>query len=89
MDIIQILASKYAGSLWTLSGDDYTGLTWLSSTPKPSEKVLKDLWPKVQKEIAAKAQASIDRRKSVVAKLEALGLTVDEVADVFGIEVAR
>jgi len=50
MDIPQILSSKYAGSEWTLSGDDYTGLTWLSETPKPTQKALEALWPEVQYE---------------------------------------
>ena len=52
MDITQILASKYAGAEWTLSGDDYNGLTWLSDTPKPTKKALEALWPEVQHETA-------------------------------------
>jgi hypothetical protein len=52
MDITQILSSKFAGSEWTLSGDDYTGLTWLSDTPKPTKKALEALWSEVQYETA-------------------------------------
>ena len=52
MDIPTILTSKYAGTEWTLSGDDYNGLTWLSDTEKPTEKALKDLWAEVQYETA-------------------------------------
>jgi len=52
MDIAQILASKYAGAEWTLDGDDYTGLTWLSETPKPTKKALEALWAEVQYETA-------------------------------------
>jgi len=52
MDIPTILSSKYAGSEWTLSGDDYTGLTWLSDTPKPTKKALEALWAEVQYETA-------------------------------------
>ena len=48
MDIPTILLSKYAGCEWTLSGDDYTGLTWLSDTPKPTKKALEALWGEVQ-----------------------------------------
>ncbi len=40
MDIAVILSRRYAGSLWTLDGDAYTGLTWLSDTPKPTEAAL-------------------------------------------------
>jgi hypothetical protein len=63
MDIAQILSRKYAGTEWTLDGDDYTGLTWLSDSPKPTEKALEALWPQVQYEVAmeqverARAQA--------------------------------
>ena len=52
MDIPTILSSKYAGSEWTLDGDDYTGLTWLSDTVKPTKKALEALWPEVQYETA-------------------------------------
>jgi len=52
MDIPTILSSKYVGSEWTLSGDDYTGLTWLSDTQKPTKKALEALWAEVQYETA-------------------------------------
>lgn len=52
MDITAILSSKFAGSGWSLDGNDYTGLTWLSDTAKPSEKELEALWPEVQYEAA-------------------------------------
>ena len=86
MDIAQILTRKYPGQEWTLNGDVYEGLTWLSDSPKPSEADLVALWPEVEAEIAAEAQAKIDARNSAIAKLEALGLTVDEVSAVFGLE---
>ena len=86
MDIATILTRKYAGSEWTLDGDDYTGLTWLSDTPKPTKSALEKLWPEVQAEIAAEAQAKLDAKASAIAKLEALGLTVEEVSVAFGLE---
>ena len=87
MDISMILTRRYEGSEWTLDGDDYTGLTWLSDTPKPSKKTLEGLWAEVQTEIAEEAQAKLDAKASAIAKLEALGLTVEEVSSAFGIEV--
>ena len=87
MDIAQVLTRKYSGAEWTLNGDAYEGLTWLSDSPMPTEQELADLWPVVQEEIAAEAQARADAKASAVAKLEALGLTVEEVATVFGLEV--
>jgi len=52
MDITQIIASKYPGSECAVDGDDYSGLTWLSDTPKPTKKALEALWPTVQYENA-------------------------------------
>jgi len=86
MDIAIILSKRYEGSEWTLNGDDYTGLTWLSDTTKPTKKSLEALWPDVQAEIVAEAQARVDAKASAIAKLEALGLTVDEVQAAFGIK---
>jgi hypothetical protein len=85
MDIPTILTRKYAGTEWTLSGDDYTGLTWLSDSPKPTKSALEKLWPTVQQEIADEKQAREDAKASAVAKLEALGLTVEEVQVAFGL----
>ena len=85
MDIPQILTSKFAGAEWTLDGDDYTVLTWLSDTPKPTEAELENLWEEVQADIAAEAQAKLDAKASAVEKLKALGLTVEEVQVAFGL----
>ena len=86
MDIAQILTRRYQGQEWTLDGDDYTGLTWLSDSPKPTKAELEALWPTVQEEIAAEAQAKVDAKASAIAKLQELGLTVDEVKAAFGLE---
>jgi hypothetical protein len=86
MDIPTILTRKYAGTEWTLDGDDYTGLTWLSEGKAPTKAELEKLWPIVQSEIAAEAQARVDAKASAIAKLEVLGLTVDEVQVAFGLE---
>ena len=86
IDYAEILTRKYIGSEWTLSNDNYNGLTWLSDTPKPTEEELSALWTDVQAEIAAEAQAKVDAKASAVAKLQALGLTVEEVSVAFGLE---
>jgi len=85
MDIPTILTRKYADTEWTLNGDDYAGLTWLSEGKAPTKAELEKLWPTVQSEIAAEAQARVDAKASAIAKLEALGLTVDEVQVAFGL----
>ena len=86
MDIPAILSRKFEGAQWTLDGDDYTGLVWLSEGDAPTEAQLKKLWPTVQAEIVAEVQAKEDARLSAISKLEALGLTVDEVQAAFGLK---
>jgi len=86
MDIPAILLRKFQGAEWTHNGEDYTGLTWLSEGEAPTEAQLSKLWPSVQAEIAAEAQAKEDSRLSAIAKLQALGLTVDEVQVAFGLK---
>ena len=85
MDIAQILTKRYPDAEWTLDGDNYSGLTWLSDTTKPTKKALEALWADVQAEIADEAQARVDAKASAIAKLGALGLTVDEVQVAFGL----
>jgi len=87
MDIPMILSKRYEGAEWTLNGDNYSGLTWLSEDiAKPTVEELQAEWADVQAEIAAEAQAKLDAKASAVAKLQALGLTVDEVSVAFGLE---
>jgi len=86
MDYAQILTRKYPGAEWTLNGDDYSGLKWLSDTPKPKKADLDALWPEVQAEIAAEQQARVDAKASAISKLEALGLSVEEIKEAFGLE---
>jgi hypothetical protein len=63
MNIVLILTKRYVGQEWVLETPDYSGLTWLSDTPKPTEAELEALWPEVQYEVAyeeveqARAQA--------------------------------
>jgi hypothetical protein len=86
MDYAIILSTKYQNSEWILDGDSYEGLTWLSKSAKPSQEELENLWPAVQAELKAKAKAKIDAKASAIAKLEALGLTVEEVEVAFGLK---
>jgi|SaaInl25SG_5_DNA_1037380.scaffolds.fasta_scaffold50287_1 hypothetical protein len=48
MDIGLILATKYSDRLWTLVGDDYSGLEWKDSSPKPTESEIHSHWPEVE-----------------------------------------
>jgi hypothetical protein len=88
MDIATVLVRKYPGTVWMLNNDVYEGLDWRDESKKPTKTELEKLWPVVQAEIEAEKQAKIDARNSAIAKLEALGLTVEEVSTVFGLEVS-
>jgi hypothetical protein len=85
MDIAQILSKRYPDAEWTLNGDDFSGLVWHSDSTKPTLAELEALAPEVQAEIAGERQAKEDAKASAIAKLEALGLTVDEVQVAFGL----
>jgi uncharacterized protein (DUF1800 family) len=85
MDISLILQTNYRGKLWSLIGDDYEGLDWIDESPKPTQAKLESEWAEVQAKAAAEQQAKIDAKASAVAKLQALGLTVQEVEVAFGL----
>jgi hypothetical protein len=75
IDYATILVKNYKGQIWTLNGDDYEGLTWLSNTPKPTKETLDLQWDEVQNEIAAELQAKEDAKTAL---LERLGITAEE-----------
>ena len=84
IDYPAILTRHYQGSEWTLNGDEYTGLTWLSDTPKPTQEELDALWDETLAMIEAEKQEKVDARQSALAKLAALGLNEDEVRAILG-----
>jgi hypothetical protein len=55
MDIPLILSRRYPGAEWTLNGDTYAGLTWLSDGDAPSEAELQAEWAQVEFEVAYEA----------------------------------
>ena len=51
MDIALILTKRYPDTQWTLNGDSYSGLTWLSEdVAKPTLEDLQAEWADVQNE---------------------------------------
>lgn len=78
IDYTKILTRKYNAE-WTLNGDDYEGLTWLSNSPKPSKEELDSHWSVVKNEIEIEEQQKINAKIAAEAKLVALGLTVDDL----------
>jgi hypothetical protein len=55
IDYALILSVNYAGSQWSLDGDTYDGLTWLSDTPKPTQAELDALAIPTQTAVAKSA----------------------------------
>ena len=51
-DYPAVLNRLYPGSEWTLDGDGYSGLTWLSEGVKPTQQELDAAWPAVRDEVA-------------------------------------
>jgi hypothetical protein len=81
MDIAQILGRKFSNNEWTLNGDDYAGLVWLSDNAKPTEKQLQDLWPTVKQELL---DEETNKLTAKTALLERLGITEDEAKLLLG-----
>lgn len=48
IDYAAVLAATRPGAQWTLDGEDYSGLTWLDDTPKPTQAELDAAWPQVE-----------------------------------------
>jgi len=84
LDYALILSIHYAGKQWTLNGDSYGGLTWLDSSPKPTQNELDALWESTKAAVAAKNQAAIAVKESALAKLSAIGLTEAEIKALIG-----
>jgi hypothetical protein len=81
IDYAAILTRKYPDTEWTLTGDDYAGLTWLSESAKPTKTELDALWTSVEAEIKAEAQAKVDAKTAL---LERLGITETEAKILLG-----
>jgi hypothetical protein len=83
IDYALILNRKFNGE-WTLNNNDYNELQWLSDTPKPTKKQLDDLWDEVLEDIESEKQAEISKKNAAKAKLQVLGLTVEDL-EILGI----
>jgi hypothetical protein len=81
IDYATILFTKYPDSRWTLNGDDYEGLTWLSDTPKPTKAILDNLWDEVIAELQAEKIAKATQRQALLTRL---GITEDEARLLLG-----
>jgi hypothetical protein len=80
MDITKSLAYLRPGEEWTLDGEEYAGLSWISDTVKPSEKELIDAYPLAIAEIEAKQEADQIARDAAIAHAKSLGFTDEMIA---------
>jgi hypothetical protein len=78
IDYSLILKINYDGSEYTLNGDEYAGLTWLSKTKKPTKDELDAQWEEVLAKVETKKAETKAKREAAEAKLAALGLTSDD-----------
>ncbi len=69
------------GEEWTLDGNNYAGLTWLSDTTKPTDAQLIAAWPEAQAAQEVTAAANATATAAAVAHAKSLGFT-DEMISV-------
>lgn len=75
MDLTLILNRRYPNSQWSLNGDDYSGLEWLSDSTKPSQEELESQWDSVLTEVLAEREAKVTQKQNLLARL---GITEEE-----------
>ena len=63
------------GEEWTLNGDSYEGLTWLSDTPKPTKKELETAEPAALAAEQAKKDETQAATAAAIAHAKSLGFT--------------
>jgi len=74
-----ILTEMYAGCEWSMSNEDYSTLQWFNNTPKPTQKELDNKKETTIKAINDKQLIKDNAKKAAQEKLNALGLTIDDL----------
>ena len=74
-DIVKGLNALRPNEEWSLDGDTYEGLVWLSETPKPSENEIVAAAKKAQADEDAKRAADQVARTAAIAHAKSLGFT--------------
>ena len=69
----------------TQSNPPHEFIAWDGPDPQPTQEELEVAWVEAQQVASEAAIAKSNRQDSVKAKLEALGLTTEEVKEAFGI----
>lgn len=77
MDIAIILKKNYPGKEWLLEGEEYSGLEWLSDSPKPTKAALEKAWPQVEYQTQLNA-VSEQRRQAYTLESDPLNFKYQE-----------
>jgi hypothetical protein len=91
IDLFEVLPACYPSSLYMWVGVPTNQneldecLTWMSDDPKPTWQELETAWENELASRSAVEQLKEDSRQSALAKLERLGLTLEEAKAVIGI----
>ena len=80
MNIPLTLSHMRPSEEWTLDGDDYAGLTWLSNTTKPTEKELETAYPLAIAAKESEAAAKVAARTASIEHAKGLGFTDEMIA---------
>lgn len=81
------IVSLRPNAKWSMTNDDVASIVWHTPDVEPlTEAEVQAEMIRLETLRIEEAQAKADARASAIAKLEALGLTVDEVSAAFGLE---
>ena len=75
IDLTVALKHVRPNDSWSLNGDNYSGLMWLSDTPKPTEQEITEAYPDAVKAIAANKKARLKSLADARAFALSLGFT--------------
>ena len=81
INIINAITYLVPGASFKIENDDLTTLEWNCDLPRPTDSAIKAAVPVAAKAEADAAQAKLEARNAVLAKL---GLTTDEIAALLG-----
>lgn len=88
IEVSQAVMSLRPGAEWTMANDDVATIVWHTENVEPLTRAEVDAEMARLEQVKADEEAArIAAKASAVAKLEALGLTVEEVSAAFGVEV--
>jgi len=77
MNIPLILSMNYSDKIWTMEGEDYSGLNWLDESPKPTKAALEKQSADVDYKVAL-AKCQEDRRAAYTLESDPLNFKWQE-----------